>query len=72
MEIRLELRWKAININRNVAANMMIHIHISNAIRTRQHVHRLLAATPSESDLKQTDAARQPVPKTLYGRSKFR
>jgi len=60
MEIRLKLRWKAINVTRNVNANMAIHIshaNINKKTAMRMCTDRLLAVTPNKSDPKQTDAA---------------
>ena len=65
MEIWLKLRWKVINVTRNVNASMVIHIshaiNTYNKIAMRMCTNRLLVATPSESDPKQTDAATEPV-----------
>jgi len=57
MEILFKLQWKAIN----VTANMAIHISHVNTHNNKKAMYmradRLLAATPSESDPKQTDVA---------------
>jgi len=65
MEVQLKLRWKVINVNRNVTANVAIHISHAvihnNKTAMCMRTDRLLVATPSESDPKQMDAARELV-----------